>query len=142
MGYLHVLHILRRNKNSKESRSQRRNLLSTQGKASPRFPSPLGGGWEGTFPLGGRLGGGCGGFSGGVIPFRLMPVKNLYRKIHPRQQLWSKLRALLSDAPRCIGRCSTLHRLFPHVIFPLSTFNFPLHSLFRLSAFHADMTLS
>ena len=139
MGYLHVL---LRHKNSTEPRSQRRYLLSTQGKASPWFPSPLGGGWEGTFPLGGRLGGGCGGFSGGVIPFRLMPVKNLYRIIHPRQQLWSKLHALLSDAPRCVGRCSTLHRLFLHVNFPLSSFNFPLHSLFRLSAYNAVLTLS
>ena len=47
MGYLHVLHILRRHKNSKESRSQRRNLLSKQGKASPRFPSLLRGGVRG-----------------------------------------------------------------------------------------------
>ena len=59
----------------------------------------------------------------------LIPAKILYRKIHPRQQLWPMLHALLSDAPRCIGQFSTLYHLFLHVNFPLSIFNFILCSV-------------
>ena len=68
--------------------------------------------------------------------------KNPYREICLLQAFGSSLCGVSSDAPRCIGLCSTLHRLFLHVYFPLSTFTFPLHSLFRLTALCAVPTLS
>ena len=49
---------------------------------------------------------------------------------------------MFSDTPWRIGQLSTLCRFFLHVNFQFSTFNFQLHSLFRLSVCHADLPLS
>ena len=51
-------------------------------------------------------------------------------------------RGMFSDAPWRIGQLSTLCRCFLHVNFQFSTFNFQLHSLFRLTALCAVLILS
>ena len=74
--------------------------------------------------------------------YSCMVPKKLYREMRLSVVFRATLRKVLADTARCVSRCSTLHRPTLHVNFPLSIFNFQLHSLFRLSAYHADITLS
>ena len=68
--------------------------------------------------------------------------KNLDRILRCCEGKKTTSHGAFSDAPWRIGQHSVEGRAKLHVEFPLSTFNFQSHSLFRLSVCHADLLLS